>query len=175
VSGRGAILAAVALAAFAGCSSDPTRGYSFASTYPANVHSVAIPVFDNRSFQRGLEVELADALVKEIQRTTPWVVVQGSSGGGADTTLTGSITDASLRDLSTSSPTGLVQEMAVELTVDFDWRDARTGKDLVSRKSFKALESFVPSGPSRERLELGKHAAVQELARGIVAELRSNW
>ena len=157
------------------CSSDPTRGYSFTSTHPGAIHSVAVPVFDNQSFHHGLEVQLTDALIKEIQRNTPWVVIQGSAGGGADTTLSGIITQTNLRSLTTSSKTGLVQEMAVEVTVDFDWRDARTGKYLVSRRDFRATESFVPTTTSRERLELGEHAAIQELARSIVAELRSNW
>jgi hypothetical protein len=157
------------------CSSDPHRGYAFTSTYSNSVHSVAVPVFDNQSFHRGLEVELTDAIVKEIQRVTPWVVVQGTDGRGADTTLSGSITDTTLRALSTSSKTGLVQEMGVEVTVDFDWRDARTGKYLVSRRDFKAMESFTPAPGSRERLELGEHAVVQEMARDIVAELRAKW
>ena len=132
-------------------------------------------MFDNRDFQHGLEIELTEAIIKEIQRSTPWVVVQGQNGGGADTTLTGVITQATLHNLTTSSTTGLVQEMAVEISVDFDWRDARTGKYLISRRDFRAMESFVPAPGSRERLELGQHAAVQELARSIVAELRSNW
>ena len=65
--------------------------------------------------------------------------------------------------------------MAIELAVDFEWRDSRTGQVLASRKGMHALESFVPARPSSERLELGEHAAVQEMARAIVAELRSGW
>ena len=159
----------------ASCSSDPTRGYSFTSTHSAGIHSVAVPMFDNRDFQHGLEMQLTEAIIKEIQRTTPWVVIQGGNGGGADTTLTGVITSTALHNLTTSSRTGLVQEMAVEITVDFDWRDARTSKYLVSRRDFRAMEAFVPAPGSRERLEIGQHAAIQELARGIVNELRSNW
>ncbi len=174
---RIATCAALLLCCFAAlsCSSDPTRGYSFSSTHSGGVHSVAVPIFDNRDFQHGLEIELTDAVIKEIQRATPWVVVQGQGGGGADTTLTGVITSTALHNLSTSSRTGLVQEMALEITVDFDWRDARTGKYLISRRDFRAMESFVPAPGSRERLDVGKHAAVQELARSIVNEARSNW
>lgn len=168
-----AALAAALVCGSAGCSSDPTRGYSFRSTYGENVRTVAIPVWDNQSFAYGLEVHLTDALIKEIQRTTPWVVT--SADNAAQTTLTGAITDATLRQLTTSSATGLVQEMAVEVVVDFEWRDARSGRVLVSRRNFRAMESFVPARPTSERLELGQHAAVQEIARAIVAELRSNW
>ena len=156
----------------AGCSSDPSRGYSFTTTHQTSVRSIAVPVFDNRSFQKGIEIDLTDAIIKEIQRTTPWVV---TSEAGAQTTLTGTITDASLRNLSTNSKTGYVQEMAVELTVDFDWRDGRTGQYLASRRAFKSMEGFVPARPTNERIELGQHAVVQEMARQIVAELRSGW
>jgi len=167
--------AALCCLATCSCASDPTRGYSFTSTRPGAVHSVAVPMFDNQDFTHGLEIELTDAIIKEIQRTTPWVVVQGQNGGGADTTLTGVITKTTLRNLTTASQTGLVQEMAVEISVDFDWRDARTGKFLVSRRDFRSLESFVPAVGSREHIAVGEDAAVQELARSIVAELRSNW
>jgi len=169
------LLVVLAAALISGCSSDPKHGYAFTSTYSSSVHSVAVPVFDNLSFHRGLEVELTDAIVKEIQRTTPWVVVQSTDGHGADTTLTGAITNSALRALSTSSKTGLVQEMAVEVTVDFDWRDARTGKYLASRRDFAAMVAFTPAPGSKERMDLGQHAVVQELARGIVTELRSKW
>jgi hypothetical protein len=169
------LLGPLACLGAASCSSDPSRGYSFNSTYSTAIHSVAVPVFDNRDFQYGLELQLTDAIIKEIQHTTPWVVVQGQNGGGADTTLTGVITATTLQNLTTSSTTGLVQEMAFQITVDFDWRDARSGKYLVSRRDFHAMESFVPAPGSRERLEIGEHAAVQEMARNIVRELRSNW
>jgi hypothetical protein len=166
-----AALAAVAMLAGA-CSSDPTRGYSFTSTYSAGIHTVSVPIFDNQTYYKGLEVELTDALIKEIQRTTPWVVVSGSS---SQATLTGTITDANLRTLSINSTTGMVQEMGMELSADFEFRDIRTGKVLTARKSFHAMESFVPAHPTAERIELGQHGSVQELARCIVAELRSGW
>jgi hypothetical protein len=154
------------------CASDPTKGYSFRSTFDADVRSVAVPVFENKTYSKGLEVSLTDALIKEIQRATPWTVV---SQDRADTVLTGTITDSTLRRLSVTRGTGLVQEVAVRLTVDFDWRSNRTGETLVSRRGFDSFETFVPSRGTGERLELGQTSAVQELAHDIVAELRSNW
>lgn len=155
-----------------GCSSDPTRGYSFASTRNEQVRTVAVPIFDNVTFHHGVEADLTDAIIKEIQRTTRWVVVPADK---AQTTLTGTITSADLRQLSTSSGTGLVQEVGFELTADFDWRDARTGAFLVRRRGVRALESFVASRPSNERIDVGRHASAQELARVIVAEMRASW
>jgi hypothetical protein len=155
------------------CSTDPTRGYSFQPARDQRVRTVAVPIFENQTFSHDVEIQLTEAIVKEIQRTTPWRVVPGDEG--ADTTLTGTISDTPLRTLSRSRTTGLVQEVGVDMTVDFDWRDNRDQKLLVSRKGFTASASFVPAQGTRERLEVGQHGAIQQLARDIVAELRSNW
>lgn len=167
-----ALAAVAALVALAGCSSDPTRGYSFNSTYSQNVRTVFVPVFRNHTFHPGIEVALTEAVIKEIQRSTPWVVVGSDQ---ADTTLAGVVVANNLQALSVGSDTGLVEEMAVELAVEFAWTDNRTGQPLVTRSNFRALESFVPAIGTGERIELGENAAVQEMARAIVAELRSNW
>ncbi|MFN0134469.1 MAG: LPS assembly lipoprotein LptE [Phycisphaerales bacterium] len=172
LAGASAAMVTVLAGVGTGCSSDPTRGYSFASTRSEQVRTVAVPIFDNQTFHHGLEADLTDAIIKEIQRTTRWVVVPTEK---AQTTLTGSITSAELRQLSTSSSTGLVQEVGMELSADFDWRDARTGTFLVRRRGVKSLESFVASRPTNERIDLGRHASAQELARVIVSELRAAW
>lgn len=156
----------------AGCASDPKDGYSWGSSYDRNVRTVSVPIFANTTFSRGLEAELTDAIIKQIQAQTPWRV---APVGEAQTELSGSIVESRLRQLSTNRDTGLAQELSVELTVDFSWRDKRSGKVLLSRKSFTASESFVASRPVGEPIETGEHAAVQRLARDIVSELRSNW
>lgn len=158
------------------CTADPAKGYSFSSTYSGAVQSIDIPVFGNNSFARGLETELTSALISEVRKSTPWRVEQSAA---AQSTLAGTITASTLRKLSTARSSGFVEQLAVEITVDFEWKDNRTGKVLVGRRSFSAAEAFVPargvSGPVNERLEVGQHATIAELARAIVAELRSSW
>lgn len=163
---------ALACLPLAACAADPHDGYAHASSHDATIRTVAVPIFQNPTFARGLETELTDAIVKEIQRSTPWRVAQDT---GANATLTGTLTSSNLRRLSFQRNSGYVQELAVELTVDFDFKDARTGKTLVSRRNFTATDSFVPASPVNERLEAGQHAAIQKLAKDIVAELRSGW
>ncbi len=154
-----------------GCASSPEEGYSLAPSYDASIRTVSVPMFTNSTFAPGLEVSLTEAIIKEITRSTPWAVDQS----GGDTTLSGSVTRSDLRNLSNSPETGFVQEMGVQLTVDFSWKDNRTGKTLVSRRNFTVMETFVPERRSGERLELGQSAAVDRLARDIVTELRSSW
>ncbi len=170
-----AILAS-AIACFAvslaGCAGDPREGYSMGSAFDRRINSVEVRIFDNLSFNHGMEVLLADAIVKEIQIQTPWQVRTGSL---AQTTLTGAITDVRLRARSVARETGLVQEQAVEVTLDFQWRDNRSGDVLASRRGVRAVEIFVPTLGAGERIEVGQNAAVQEAAREVVAALRSGW
>lgn len=155
----------------ASCASDPSQGYSFSSSYSDKIQTVSVPIFKNPTFMHGVEFDLTDAIIKEIQRATPWKVTPSTS---ATTTLTGTITDAKLEKLSTGRQ-GLSQELSVTLTVDFQWKNNRTGKVLVGRRNFTSSESFVPAVPIGERIETGQAASVQQMARDIVNELRADW
>jgi hypothetical protein len=172
--GLGGLLAAgLVVAGITGsCSTDPRRGYSFSSAHSKDIRTVAVPVFKNTTYSKAVEVSLTEAVISEIRRTTPWSV---TSSEDADAVLTGTITESSMRPLSIGRQTGIVEQLAVKLTVDFDFTDNRTGKDLVSRTRFSAVSSFVPAQPAGERLETGQNAAIQDLARDIVAEIRADW
>lgn len=154
------------------CSSDPTRGYAFAEPYDAGVRTVGVPMFGNQTFARGTELTLTDALVKQIQQQTPWRVV---SPERADTVIEGVITQAELTTLSNSQRSGLAEEQAYRLTVRFTWRDNRTGETRVARENFSATGVFAPSRGVNERIEVGQRDAIDELARDIVASMRSAW
>ena len=171
---RAAMLGIVVVAALGlgACASDPSKGYAFSTTRPESVRTVHVPIFKNDTYFRGVEVELTDAIVKEIQRSTPWRV---TGEGSADSVLSGAVVSADLRTLSIARETGLSQEVAVVLTVDFDWTDARSGRGLANRRGFSAAEAFVPALGVGERIGTGQQATIDELAKAIVAELRSNW
>ncbi|MBC7771336.1 MAG: hypothetical protein H7210_02460 [Pyrinomonadaceae bacterium] len=155
-----------------GCASDPNDGYAFTSAHDSGITSVYVPTFRNNTYTHGIEVDLTDAIIKEIKATTPWRVASESD---AQTMLTGSIVDARIQPLSLGRNTGLVQEQAVTMVIQFDFKDVRTGKMLTSRRNFSSTEAFVPAYGVQERLEVGQHATVQDLARSVVAELRSGW
>ncbi len=168
-------LLGVAIAASAmltGCSTDPTKGYSFQSTFDADTRTIAVPIFDNSTMSRGLEVDLTEAIIKQIQRRTPWKLTDADR---ADTTLTGAITTTRLSVLSDSPQTGLVQEQVVQITIRFDFRDNRTGDTIVARDGFAASATFIPQRGVAERLEHGQRSAIDELAHDLVSELRAGW
>ncbi len=165
-------LAALLLAALAGCSADPTRGYSFNSAYDSTVRTISVPIFANDTYSSGFEVRLTEAIIKEIQRSTPWRVVDSTN---AATTLTGSIDTINMTRLTSQRKTGLVQEQALRVGISFDWIDNRTGKTAVSRTNFVAISSFIPHRGVGDPIETAESSVVRELARDIVAELRADW
>lgn len=162
-------LLALALSA---CASDPAEGYSFASVHDDSIRTVAVPIFTNDTFHTGVELTLAEDIIKQIQRQTPWRV---TSAENADALLTGTITNVNLRRLSTRRSAGLVQEMAVQITVDFEFVDNRSGRTLTARTAYSALGSFVPAQPTSERIDVGYSGASQTLARDLVGDLQAAW
>jgi hypothetical protein len=134
-----------------GCASDPTEGYAFASPYPEGMRTVAVNVFENDTYERGVEFEFADALVKEIEARTPYKV---TSAKRADTIL---------------------EEVTLGVTIDLNWRDRRTGESLLELRSFTATSLFVPSRPTGEPIELAEFGAVERLARDVVSQMQADW
>lgn len=155
-----------------GCASDPTNGYAFASAYDQSIRTVAVPIFDNPTFEYGIEFQLTEAIIKEIHRSTPWRVVNRDD---AEAELAGAITNADLRVLGTDSQTGLIEQYAYDLGVTFEFKDRRDGRVMLARSNFRAAEAFVPDRVAGERLESGQRATIDQLARDIVAELRMDW
>lgn len=147
-------------------------GYALQSSYDTGVQSVYLPMFDNNTFAHGLEAELTEAIAKEIHRSTPWRV---SSSPAADTELRGAVTGIDKRVLSTSRDSGLSQELASVIVVSFQWADADTGRVRVAKRNFRAAEPYVPAIGAQEREDIGRSAAIDRLAKDIVASLRTDW
>ncbi|MFG0257433.1 MAG: LPS assembly lipoprotein LptE [Phycisphaerales bacterium JB043] len=155
-----------------GCSSDPRTGYSLNPGSEQTVSSIAVPIFENVTFRPGLEHELTKAIQNEVHRSTPWSVMPE---GRADSTLRGVITEVSLRKLNTDQTSGLGSEYALDIVVDFRWRENATAQTLLERKSFRGVGRFAPGPGVREPIEFGEQEAVDRLARSIVRELRTTW
>lgn len=166
------LLAGALAASITACAADPRTGYSFRSTYDTSITTVSVPVFANNTMHTGIEADLTDAVIKELQRETPWRVSQSET---ADAVLRGRVTSTRLVRLSQQSGVGLVQEQGVQVTVSFELVDNRNGDTLVKRSGFNALASFVPAQPTGERISVGYRGAAEILADDIVSELASAW
>lgn len=147
-------------------------GYRHEALYDTSVRTVATPIFENRTFYREMEFRLTEALVKEIEQTTPYKV---TGEGAADTIITGTILAVNQRLLSRQLDTGVAQEVQVIVTASFEWKDLRTGKVLRKRSRVEASGEYLPVSGAGEPLEVARFQAAGELARQIVDLMASDW
>tara|TARA_R110002073_G_scaffold37866_3_gene109001 strand:- start:15481 stop:16002 length:522 start_codon:yes stop_codon:yes gene_type:complete len=154
------------------CSSNRAGGYTFSQNFDDSIQTIAVPIFKNETLQRGLEIQLAESLNKQIKSRTPWTLTDTAR---ADTSLIGVITNHNLGQLSRVPGTGLAQEQTVSITVRFEWRDNRSGEILVARSGYTATATFVPQRQVGERIEEGQRKAIDELAQDMISELRQSW
>ncbi|MSR18728.1 MAG: hypothetical protein EXS00_06125 [Phycisphaerales bacterium] len=153
------------------CASNET-GYALGNTFSDKYRSVSVPIFKSDAFDRKVAPQLADALVKAIESQSPFKVTREAT---ADTVLRGTITAVQLQQLSKSVATGLSEEMAFTVTIDYDWVDMRTGKPIVTRRGLKESAVFVASRPNNEPIDLGRFQVVDMLAQSIVGSMQGEW
>jgi Lipopolysaccharide-assembly len=166
------------LSAISGCgyqesgvnNSNVTSGYQWHSLYREDIKTVAVPVFVNRTYQRGIETSLSRAIVQDIETHTPYKVVPKER---ADTILEGEIVGAKLETLGVSPQTALPQEQEFDIQVTFTWKNLKTGEIMVQRKNFDEKASYYPT--LGEDPSVGSQTTVEKLALSIVQELQADW
>jgi len=163
---RSLLLALLSLLPLTGC------GYQHEELYREDVATVAVNIFENRTFYREIEFELAEALIKDIELRTPYKVV---SEGRADTLMEGRIVSVQQKQLSRSTEGGLPEQMEVIVTVDFTWKQLNTGRILRERRGFAAVGRYIPSIVAFETRDIGQSGAVEQMAEQIVSVMRTDW
>ncbi|MFW5682900.1 MAG: LptE family protein [Phycisphaeraceae bacterium] len=160
------LLTVAALCLVSGC------GYSQREPFPEQYTAVAVPIFENASFERGVEFDFAEALTKELRSRTPYRVRRADI---ADTLLDGRITRVDRDLLSRREVGGVPQEVEVTVSLDFTWVDAQTGETILDRRGFEAVGRHIPTSPVGEPYEVAQREAVERLARDVVTAMRSDW
>ena len=102
-------------------------GYSTRPNYDPNIHTVRVPIFENRTYRRGLEFTLTESVVREINLKTPFRVVGVDQQ--ADTELRGKIIGAT-KGILNLNQLGELREGQNDITVELSWVDLRTGEVL---------------------------------------------
>lgn len=143
-------LSAAVPLAFVGCRGGvPTIfGYKLgaAALYDENISTVYVPVFNNRAFQtspyRGFEVDVTEAVVREINTKTTFRVV--SDPDKADTELLGNIVSIT-KNIMNRTQQNTVRDGEVVVTVDVVWRDLRDGTILSAPRKSRLPGTAAPS------------------------------
>ncbi len=103
-------------------------GYTTRPNYRTDICSVRVPLFRNITYRdstrQGLEVDLTQAIVRQIQLKTPYTVKED-----ADTELSGTIV-ALTKNILNRNQQNLPRETETDLAVEVKWVDLRTGENL---------------------------------------------
>ena len=146
------------------------NGYTWGSTFRKDIKTVAVPAFGTKSFHRGDEIALTQALVAQIESRTPYKVVPAER---ADTVLEGTVVTTGIGTVSVDQQTALPQEQTYTIGVDFTWKDLRTGTILVERRNVDQSSTYYPTlGEGRF---MGRQTTAESLAASIVDELQGDW
>ncbi len=104
-------------------------GYTTVPNYRCDIHSVRVPIFKNYSYRdstrQGIEMDLTQAVIRQIQKVTPFKVNVESP----DTELTGSI-DYLNKGVLNRNQQNLPRKTETTLAVQVKWVDLRTGENL---------------------------------------------
>lgn len=106
------ILATLGLLAVSGCGYNQSgssgnsiaSGYHWNSLYREDVQTVAAPIFTNKSYHRGIEFQLTEAVIKQVELRAPYKVV---SREHADTIIEGQINQVTMNTISRDYQTNL--------------------------------------------------------------------
>jgi hypothetical protein len=145
--------------------------YSSESLYPRQVSTVCVEMFDNRTFWRGQEYDLTDALCKRIETDTPYRVL--SDKAGADTVLSGYITSVDKGTLILEPQVGRPLQQHLQLTAVVTWKDRRTGELLLDKAMVTEEADFSQFQGQGEAY--ASRLAADRLAAAITNLMREKW
>ena len=145
-------------------------GYAWSGLYRQDVRTVAIPIFTNNTYYRGVEFDLTKALVNAMESRTPY---KSAPRERADTVLEGEIINVGVRTISRNAFNALPQEQLYYITVNFTWKDLRSGQILIQRHSFEQTAPYYPT--LGEDQFVGSEDNVERLAVAIVEQLQAEW
>ena len=144
-------------------------GYHTLADTPGRIRSVAVEAFQNRTLYTGLEFELKEALVKEIQAKSALAVVPP---GVADAVLEGRVVDFS-RSVLKQDAEGRDVEFQILLSAEFSLKERRTGRMLYSQEPVNVSKSFLLIKGETEAT--ARERGMSKLAEKIVNVILLHW
>jgi hypothetical protein len=167
-------LAILLLLALPGCAS-----YQFgaASMFQPGIRTVHVPIVKNETFRHDLGVRLSEAIVKEIDRRTPYKV---TGNPNADSVLTVTVTHETKRVLSETNDDD-PRALDAIITATAKWT-SRSGEQLMLNNisadedfmmSFGQNSRFVPEGG--QSVATATQESIEKLAARIVSQMEMRW
>jgi hypothetical protein len=145
--------------------------------YRPDIRTIHVPIFESESLRRNLGERLTEAVIKEIEKRTPYKVVTSPN---ADSVLTGRITREIKRVVSTNGMED-AREVEAEFTVEVRWSN-RNGELLMMQNGLPIPQllidvtddaAYLPE--AGQSLAVSQQDLVQQLARDIVNQMELWW
>ncbi len=165
------LLALTGLTGGAGC------GYTVGAPYTTDIRTVHVPTFQSSDYRRGYELQLTEAIQKQIQMRTPYRLAKEP---GADTRLSGRIVSLNKRvpnlNLYRDS-----RELEMAMGIEVKWEDLRTGQVInqqtvpLAGNAAQLLGTSTFAPEPGQSLATGTQDLVNNLARQIVGLMEVPW
>lgn len=167
------LAAALALALLGGCSGWQVGAESL---FPADIQTVAVPVFESDSLRRNLAEWLTEAVCKEIEARSTYKVTREA---GADSVLIGRIVGEQ-KNTVVGAITGDPRQQQIDLRVQITWIDRR-GNTLREQSMPIPKEMTDVMGSGITTAEVGQstatafQTAIVKVAQQIVGLMEKPW
>ncbi len=165
------LIAACLPTALCGC------GYMVGNPHPMGVRTIHIPTFTSDSFRRDFELQLTEAVQKQVMQRTNFQIVPANE---AESQLTGRIRNISKRPTNQNRYDD-PRELELNLAVEVSWEHFATGEVLhqatipvdAHTTRLVANASFAPE--TGQSLATARQTAIDDLARQIVSMMEPAW
>lgn len=152
-------------------------GYTVGAPYATDIRTVHVPTFQCSDYRRGYELQLTEAIQKQIQLRTPYRLAKEP---GADTRLSGRIVSISKRAPNLNQYRD-PRELELSIAIEVKWEDLRTGQ-VINQQSVplqgnaaQLLGNTTFAPETGQSLATGTQDTVNNLARQIVGLMEVPW
>ena len=164
----GATLLLVSLGGCAGYHLGPIQPYAL-----RDVHSIAIPTFENKTFVPRIAVLVTDSVIKQFQQDGTYRIAGDDQ---ADAILKGEITRISRSPARSVRGNVLAtREFNLTLRLRYSLADRQTGKILAPPSEIVGTTSFFVGPDITSDEEQALPLAAEELAIRLVSQLSEGW
>ncbi|HLW67310.1 MAG TPA: LPS assembly lipoprotein LptE [Gemmataceae bacterium] len=152
-------------------------GYTTKPNYDDSIHTVYLPVIQNKAFQagplRGLEYELTEELQRQIEMKTPYKITHDRER--ADTELLGTII-ATPKNILNRNQLNEIREGEMVIRVEIVWKNLHTGQVLSAPPPNNVIQAsgrFLPE--LGESTTTALQQACQKAAVQIISLMEKPW
>ena len=131
-------LSGLLLSLLAGCG---YHAVGSAAHVPSNVHTIAVPFFENRTQFSRTEVDLTRATVRELNTRTRFRVLPQETAEGADAVLKGTVLTETIMPYTYNSQTGQSSSYMITLTANVLLTD-RDGRVLYRHEGYTFHQQY---------------------------------